>query len=243
MGKSLGRGLSSQAQVNLEGPPHMEPSMKSKGYLITFEGPEGSGKSTQIRFATHFLRKKGYPVLLLREPGGTPASEAIRKVLLNKRLKSMTPETELLLYMAARTQLVREKINPALKRGKIVMVDRFEDSTVAYQGFAGSIPLKTIEKLSQFVRGNLKPDLTILLDVETKVGLKRSGRSDRIEKKSIAFHEKVRRGFLASARREPKRFLVVPPPLSMEEVKEIIEKKLASLRGNILKQGRRGSSQ
>ncbi len=200
--------------------------MKSKGYLITFEGPEGSGKSTQIRLAVNFLRKKGYPILLLREPGGTPTGEAIREVLLNKRLKAMTPETELLLYLAARAQLVREKINPSLKQGKIVIVDRFEDSTVAYQGFAGGVPLKTIEELSKFARGNLKPNLTILLDVETQVGLKRSGRGDRIEKKSVAFHEKVRKGFLTLARREPQRFLVVPPGLSIEVVRKKIEEKL-----------------
>lgn len=197
-----------------------------QGFFLTFEGPEGSGKSTQIRFAMNFLRKKGYPVLLLREPGGTETSEAIREVLLHKRLKAMGPETELLLYLAARAQLVREKINPSLQQGKVVIVDRFEDSTAAYQGFGGGIPLKTIENFSRFVRGNLKPNLTILLDVETKAGLKRSGRGDRIEKKSIAFHEKVRKGFLTLARREPRRFFVVPPNLGIEEVRKRIEKKL-----------------
>ena len=165
--------------------------------------------------------------MVLREPGGTKTSEAIRKILLDKRLAAMRPETELLLYLAARAQLVREKIEPALRLGKIVVLDRFEDSTLAYQGFGGSIPLPTIEEFSRFVRGSLKPDLTILLDVKTQQGLRRSGRGDRVEKKSVAFHEKVRKGFLALARREPKRFLVVPPNLGIEEVRKRIEEKLS----------------
>ena len=199
---------------------------KKQGYLISFEGAEGSGKSTQIRFAVNFLRRKRYPVVVLREPGGTQTSEAIRNVLLDKRLKAMQPETELLLYLAARAQLVREKIGPALRFGKMVVLDRFEDSTLAYQGFGGGIPLRTIEALSQFARGSLKPNLTILLDVETRQGLRRGGRGDRVEKKSVAFHEKVRKGFLALARREPRRFLVIQPNLSIREVRKKIEEKL-----------------
>ena len=200
-----------------------------RGFLITFEGAEGSGKSTQIRWALNFLRRIGYSVLLLREPGGTPTSEALRKVLLDKRLKAMCPETELLLYLAARAQLVREKIEPALKKGKGVVLDRFEDSTLAYQGFGGGIPLRTIETFSRFVRGSLKPNLTILLDVETKQGLRRSCRNDRVEKKSVAFHKKVRRGFLALARQEPRRFLVIGPGLGISGVRRKIEEKLESL--------------
>ena len=202
---------------------------KKKGFLITFEGAEGSGKSTQIRFAVNFLKRKGHSVLVLREPGGTKTSEAIRKILLDKKLNTMRPETELLLYLAARAQLVREKIEPALKRGKMVVLDRFEDSTLAYQGFGGGIPLPVIEAFSRFARGSLKPDLTFLLDVGIKEGLRRSGRSDRVEKKSVAFHEKVRKGFLALARREPRRFLVIPAGLGIQEVRKRVEDKLRTL--------------
>ena len=109
--------------------------MKRKSYFITFEGPEGSGKSTQIKRIAAYLKRKGRRVLLLREPGGTAVSEAIRSILLNKRYKEMQPETELLLYLAARSQIVREKIQPALKKGWVVICDRYEDSTLSYQGY------------------------------------------------------------------------------------------------------------
>lgn len=203
--------------------------MKKWGRFITFEGAEGSGKSTQIRFAVNFLRRKGRSVVLFREPGGTKTSEAIRRVLLDKRLREMRPETELLLYLAARAQLVREKIEPALKQGKIVVLDRYEDSTLAYQGFGGGVPLQTVRQMSRFVRGSVVPHLTFLLDVETRQGLKRSGRGDRIEKKSVSFHQKVRKGFLTLARQEPKRFVVLPSGASIREIRKRIEERLNGL--------------
>lgn len=203
--------------------------MKRKGYLITFEGAEGSGKSTQIRFAVNFLARKGYAVALFREPGGTRTGEAIRKVLLDKRLREMHVETELLLYLAARAQLMREKIEPALKKGKVVVLDRYEDSTLAYQGFGGGIPLQVIQTFSRLVRGRRRPDLTFLLDVETKQGLRRGGRKDRVERKSVSFHEKVRKGFLKLARREPKRFVVLSTASPVREVQRKIEAKLHGL--------------
>lgn len=183
-----------------------------KGTFITFEGIEGSGKTTQIRSAVRHLRRLGKQVLLLREPGGTRVSEAIRRILLDKKSRELGPETELLLYLAARAQIVREKILPALAGGKVVVCDRFEDSTLAYQGFGRGLSLREIEKLNRLVRGNLRPRLTFLLDMEAKAGLKRlgvkSGR-DRIERESLAFHRRVRRGFLALARREPRRFVAL----------------------------------
>lgn len=197
--------------------------------LITFEGAEGSGKTTQIRFAVRFLRRLGYSVVLFREPGGTRTSEAIRRILLAKGLREMKVETELLLYLAARAQLVREKIEPALKKGKIVVLDRFEDSTLAYQGFGGGIPLAAIRQMSRFVRGPRRADLTFLLDVATEQGLKRSGRLDRIEKKSLAFHERVRRGFLTLARREPKRFVLLSSREPIQKVQRKITEKLRAL--------------
>ena len=193
-----------------------------KGYFITFEGAEGSGKSTQIKRAALFLKQKARSVLLLREPGGTKVSEAIREIILNKKFKEIRPEAELLLYLAARAQMIREKILPALKQGKIVICDRFEDSTLAYQGFGRKISIKEIERLSVFVRGPLRPQLTFLLDLETREGLKRSGRTDRMERQSLSFHEAVRKGFLTLAKREPKRFVV----LNGQESREAIAKKI-----------------
>jgi len=202
---------------------------RKNGFFITFEGAEGSGKSTQIRFAVNYLKKEGCRVAFFREPGGTKVSEAIRKILLDKRLRDMRPETELLLYLAARAQLVREKIEPALRAGKIVVLDRYEDSTLAYQGYGGGIPVPTIRELSLFARGFRTPDLTFLLDVETKQGLKRSGRRDRVEKKSISFHRRVREGFLMLARHERSRFVVLSPHLSIAQARKKIEAKLSDL--------------
>ena len=197
-----------------------------KGYFITFEGAEGSGKSTQIRYAVNFLKRKGYSVALFREPGGTSTGEAIRTVLLDKRLKEMRPETELLLYLAARAQLVREKIEPALREGKIVILDRYEDSTLAYQGFGGGISLRLIEEFSRFVRGSTVPSLTFVLDIDARRGLRRSGRGDRVEQKSVSFHEKVRQGFLQLARSNPRRYVILSTRESVTEVRKKIEAKL-----------------
>ena len=205
--------------------------MKAKGLFITFEGTEGSGKSTQIKRAADYLRRKGYRVLVLREPGGTRVSEAIRKIILNKNFLEMRAETELLLYVAARTQIVREKILPALKKGMIVICDRFEDSTMAYQGYGRRIPMSAIHFVSRsFVRGSLQPDLTFLLDVDMREGLRRSGRDDRMEREPLSFHEKVRRGFLTLARKNPKRFIVLGGRRSREAVartvREILDKRV-----------------
>lgn len=194
-----------------------------KGYFITFEGAEGSGKSTEIRKAAAFLRKKGYRVLVLREPGGTRVSEAIRKILLNRHFREMGPETELLLYLAARAQIVREKILPAIRKGFVVISDRFEDSTLAYQGFGRGIDLAQIERVSRtWVRGHLLPDLTFLLDIDPRLGMKRGGRKDRIERQSFDFHRRVRQGFLTLARKQPKRFAV----LDARKPKEFIARKI-----------------
>jgi len=197
-----------------------------KGIFITFEGAEGSGKSTNIRFAASYYRRKGRPVLLVREPGSTRVGEAIRKVLLDNKNKGMAKETELLLYLAARTELVKEKILPALKSGKVVISDRYEDSTFAYQGFGEGISLDTIEQLSKFVRGNLKPDLTFILDVDPKIGLKRGGRHDRVEKKSDSFHARVRKGFLALARQNKKRIVLLSTNQPIQKVQQKILEKL-----------------
>lgn len=178
--------------------------------FITFEGPEGSGKSTQIKKAAAFLRKKGYRVLLLREPGGTRISEKIREIILNPRHQEMAQSAELLLYLAARAQIVQEKILPALKQGKVVISDRYEDSTLAYQGFGRGMPIKKIREVSEaFVRGRLLPDLTFVLNIDARKGMERGGRHDRIEKASMKFHKRVQKGFLKLAKQDPKRFVVI----------------------------------
>ncbi len=193
-----------------------------KGILITFEGGEGAGKSTQIRFVEAYFRKKKKSVILVREPGSTSIGEEIRTILLNPKNKEMSVRTELFLYLAARAQLVYERILPALKKGYVVISDRFEDSTLVYQAFAGGLPLEEVQKAAKVARGKLVPDLTFLLDVSVKEGLKRSGRDDRMEQKSLHFHHRIRKGYLTLARQNKKRFVVI----STEQPKEEVSKKI-----------------
>ncbi len=194
-----------------------------KGYFITFEGPEGSGKSTHSRLLADFLRKKGVPVLRTREPGGVKISEKIREVLLDPKNKDMDPVCETLLYMAARSQIMRDKIKPALKAGKIVICDRFLDATIAYQGYGEKVDIETIRDMGRIVTGGYLPRLTFLLDIEAEEGLKRSvGKKDRMEKKSLAFHRRVRRGYLSIAGREPGRVKVVPADAEINKTQQKI---------------------
>lgn len=182
---------------------------RHKGIFITFEGPEGSGKSTLIKVAAKFFRQKGFPVLMLREPGGTTLGEKIRELLLHEK-GTISEECELLLYLAARAEIVREKILPGLHDGAVVICDRFHDSTRAYQGYGSGISLGLIEEAGDFAKAGIDPDLTFLLDTDVKRGLKRAGRGDRVERKSLAFHKRVRRGFLELAKKYPERILVIP---------------------------------
>ncbi|UCB57117.1 MAG: dTMP kinase [Candidatus Omnitrophota bacterium] len=181
-----------------------------KGIFITFEGPEGSGKSTHVRLLCSELRRRGLPVVCLREPGGTKIGEKIRNILLDAKNKDMDAVCEMLLYQAARAQLVREKILSALRDKKIVILDRFLDATICYQGYGAGIDIKLIKQIGKFVTGGICPDLTILLDIEAGKGLKRSGRRDRIEKKSLEFHRRVRKGYLKLARENPHRIKIIP---------------------------------
>ena len=165
--------------------------------------------------------------MVLREPGGTKISEAIREILLNKDFTEMKPETELLLYLAARAQILREKIFPALKKGMTVICDRFEDSTLAYQGFGRKMSLKDIQTVSRlFVRGDFQPQLTFLLNINPKEGMKRGGRHDRMERESYLFHQKVQRGFLILARQNSKRYVILDARLSIETIARKIEEAL-----------------
>jgi len=207
-----------------------------KGIFITFEGPEGSGKSTQSKLLFRFLRARGYKAVFLREPGGTRVSEKIRRILLDRRNDSMTAQSEMLLYMAARAQLVREVILPALSRGEIVVCDRFLDSTRAYQGFGLGLDLHLINAVGNFVTAGLRPALTILLDLPVEKGLRhRAANRDRIEKRAFAYHACVRRAYHILARREPGRFKIV----KVNKDRDVTQAKIRTIALGILKRKRK----
>lgn len=201
-----------------------------KGKFITFEGSEGSGKSTQAKLLCDYLRKKKISVIALREPGSTAISEKIRKILLDPANKAMSVTCEMLLYMAARAQLVEEIIKPALNKGKFVICDRFLDATIAYQGFGGKIDIKIIQELGRIATKDIQPDLTFLLDINPKEGLKRAGKiKDRIELRKLSFHQKVRRGYFKLAKKEPGRIKVIPVQRYRSKTQEIIRKYIDKL--------------
>ncbi len=181
--------------------------------FITFEGPEGGGKSTQVRRLAENLRARSYEVVITREPGGTPLGEAVRELLLGSRHSAMLPETEALLNSAARSQHVAEVIRPALAQGKVVLCDRYLDSTLAYQGAGRGLAIDALIALQQFSTRNLWPDLTFLLDVPVEVGISRritSGEPlNRFDVDSRAFHERVRSFFLEAASKDQQRWRVV----------------------------------
>lgn len=178
-----------------------------QGKFITFEGGEGSGKSTQIDLAIEFLKNKGFSLAFTREPGGTEISEEIRKILLNPAYKKIDDCCELFLFIAARAQLLKEVIKPKLAKGKIVISDRFMDATVCYQGYGNKLDIDFIKKINNFI--GLKPDLTILLDIDARKGLQRAKEKDRIEQKCLRYHQRVRNGYLKLAVAEPERIKVV----------------------------------
>nr|MDK2851079.1 dTMP kinase [Candidatus Cloacimonadota bacterium] len=198
-----------------------------QGKFITFEGIEGSGKSTQIQLLTKYLEEKGIAHIRTREPGGTPIAEAIRQILLNPAHKEMLPETELLLYCASRAQHTGELIIPALKAGKIVISDRYFDSSYAYQGAARKLDLNIIDILTDFATFHTNPDLTVLLDLPVEIGMKRinSRNLDRMEQEKLSFHYKVREQFLFIAKKAPSRYLVIDATQPPDEIhKEILRK-------------------
>lgn len=199
------------------------------GIFITFEGIEGCGKTTQLKKAECLLRGRSIPILKTEEPGGTPLGRAIRRILLNQSGHPPGAEAELLLFCAARAQHVAAVIRPAMKAGMVVLCDRFSDATVAYQGYGRGIPLETVRKINHFSDGGLTPDLTILLDVTVETGLARAlgrieatrsdlSREDRFEHEERGFHERVRAGYLAEARRNAERCRVIDGERDMEAV-------------------------
>lgn len=202
------------------------------GTFITFEGIEGSGKTTQINLLKEYLLKKNYKVEITREPGGTPIGKQIRKILLDNNNKNISGETELLLSLADRVQHLQEVILPALKEDKIVLCDRFLDSTLAYQGYGRKIDLGLIENLHQIVLGEIKPDLTILLDIDISKGLKRaetrnlqrkeSEREERFEKEKLEFHQRVRNGYLELAKKNRERIKIIDGKRNREDIQKEI---------------------
>ena len=194
------------------------------GRFIVLDGPEGSGKTTQVQRLVARLREAGRQATAVRDPGSTPVSERIREVLLDKRLPEMHARTELFLYMASRAEMVARIVRPLLEGGLVVVCDRFVSSSVAYQGFAGGIEPTLIWEMGRVATGGVEPDLTIILDVDVETGMARLRRErDRIESKDRAYHEKVREGFLAMARERPDRFVVVDASRSPEAVARDID--------------------
>ena len=204
-----------------------------KGFFITVEGIEGSGKSTQTKLLAPYLETGGRAVTLTREPGGTPIGDEVRKILLDPVHTALDPKAELLLYAASRAQHIREIILPALEAGRIVLCDRFSDATLAYQGHGRGLDREMIRSLDHVATGGLRPDLTLLLDIETATGLSRArGRNSssgldaeaRFENEALSFHERVRKGYLLLAKEEPERFQVIDASLSPENVQAEIRR-------------------
>jgi dTMP kinase len=208
---------------------------KTLSLFITFEGPDGSGKSTQIKLLAEYLTGLGQNVLLTREPGGTEIGEQIRNTLHELRHRAMQPPAEVLLFSAARAQLVEEKIKPHLASGGVVLSDRYSDSTMAYQGYGHGLDLEALRQITAFATDNLKPDLTLLFDLEPEAGLQRRQASgaewNRMDDYPLAFHQRVRQGYLELARAEPERWVILNATQDVDllqaEVRRILEHKLA----------------
>jgi dTMP kinase len=179
------------------------------GYFIAFEGGEGAGKSTQEALLAQALTDRGVTVIRTREPGGTPAAEQIRHVVLSPEFDGLDPRAEALLFAAARGEHVARVIRPALERGDVVICDRYIDSSVAYQGYGRDLGVQRVRDLSLWATGGLLPDLTVVLDVDPEVGLARFAQRDRLEAEPLEYHRAVRAGFLALAQAEPDRYLVL----------------------------------
>ena len=206
-----------------------------KGIFISLEGIEGTGKTIQSKMLCEYLLKKGYKVILTEEPGGTRIGLKIRDILLSVENKEMSPLAELLLYNASRAQHITEVILPALKKGYIVITDRFTDSTVAYQSYGRGIDLSIIRSLERTVTAGLKPDITILLDLDVETGLTRNrgiNKTDRLELEDVKFHKRVRNGYLKIAAKEKKRIKAVDASESIEQVQNKILKIIAGFLKN-----------
>jgi dTMP kinase len=195
-----------------------------RGVLITFEGVEGSGKSTQAERLHKWLSEQGVACILSREPGGTAIGEQVRDILLDPDNRAMDGLTELFLYLASRNQHVREKVRPALEKGMVVILDRYLDSSAAYQGFGRGLGERPVSRLNKLAIAGLRPHLTVLVDVPVKVGQDRKEATslDRLERERVEFHERVRQGYLQVARRAPGRFKIVDGTLPADELERVV---------------------
>lgn len=195
--------------------------------FITLEGPEGSGKSSQLPPLAEYLSKAGYNVLTTREPGGTPIGDQVRTVLLDKENTTMQPRTEILLFQASRAQLVDQVIRPHLEKGGVVLCDRYADSTLAYQGYGYRRDINEIRAIINFATGSLKPDLTLLLDVDVEIGLTRrqeGGDVNRLDIFELTFHQNVREGYHRLAKAEPQRWVTIDAGQSSRQVQKELRK-------------------
>lgn len=209
------------------------------GLLITFEGGEGSGKSTQIDRLAAWLEEAGHPVATAREPGTTTTGEAVRRILLETAPEDLSPEAEFALFLAARAQLADEVIRPALEEGRIVLLDRYGDSSAAYQGYGRGLDPEAIERMNRWATRDLVPDLTVLIDVGVEEGAqrRRDREPDRLERLDAAFHERVRDGYRELARNEPDRFRVLEGDRSIDEIQAAIREAVRDLLSTRTPQG------
>lgn len=206
--------------------------------FITLEGPEGSGKSCQIPGLADYVRQLGYEVLTTREPGGTAIGDQVRQVIMNLKNTEMNPRTEILLFCAARAQLVDQVIRPALERGVVVISDRYGDSSLAYQGYGHSLDLAMLRRILAFATGGLKPDLTLLLDVDVEEGLRRrrssGGEWNRLDAYEIEFHKRVRQGYYELVSLEPERWSLIdanqPTEMVQSNIRQVVRQKLTSIK-------------
>jgi dTMP kinase len=199
-------------------------------FFITLEGPEGGGKSTQAQRLANHLESRGHDILFTREPGGTEIGDQIRRVIMSLENKSMSPEAEFLLFSASRAQVVRELIQPHLERGGVVVCDRFFHSSLAYQGYGHELDLELLRTITGFVTGGLIPDLTFLLDLTSELGLERrkqDGRWNRLDDYDLAFHERVREGYLHLADADPGRWTRIDAAQTEDQIQEQIREVVA----------------
>ena len=194
--------------------------------FISFEGPDGSGKSCQVEPLIALLREKGYEVYMTREPGGTPIGEDVRKTLFDLKFNEMDPRTEILLFQSSRAQLVAQEIRPRLAKGEVVLCDRFMDSTLAYQGYGHETDIEQLKNVVNFATGGLKPDLTILFDVDAETGLsrrKQEGDWNRLDDYPLEFHKRVHKGYRVLAANEPERWQKIDARKSIEDVRNDVK--------------------
>jgi dTMP kinase len=211
------------------------------GCFITFEGVEGSGKTTQIQLAGEFLREKGLPVIMTQEPGGTPLGERIREILLNQAGYEISGEAEVFLFAAARAQHTDKLIRPALEKGQVILCDRFSDATIAYQAYGRGLPLDAVREICRLASRGLSPRLTLLFDLPVEKGLERAfcriagrkedSREDRFELEHLDFHHRIREGYLTIARQEPGRVKIIDASRDIESTRREVRSILSSFLG------------